>query len=77
MYNLHLGLINALPPDLLFSLKRPCSLFIDYQKDQTYTKFWPRLYESDGRYQGVILGIIHFLSKRDPPNKCSVVHIKY
>ena len=44
MYNPHLGLISAPPPYLLFSSKRPFSLFIYYQKGQTHTKLWPRLY---------------------------------
>ena len=46
IYNRHLGLINAPPPYLLFSSKRPFSLLIYYQKGQTYTKLWPRLYYS-------------------------------
>ena len=33
-YYPHLGLINALPPHLCVSSKRPFSLFIDYQKGQ-------------------------------------------
>ena len=83
MYNPHLGSISAPPPYLLFSSKRPFSLFIYYQTDKKYTKFWPRLYQSDGRYQlfilgvflWVILGIIHFLSKRDPPKVISCTYI--
>ena len=70
-YNNLLGLIIAPPSYVCFSSKRPFSLCIYYQQGQTYTQFWPKLYSSDGRYQlfilGVILGIIHFLSKRDPP----------
>ena len=36
--NPHLGLINASPPLLLFSSKRPFSLYIYYQQGQKYTK---------------------------------------
>ena len=43
-YNPHLGLINAPPPYLFVSSKRPLSLFIYYQKGKTYTEFWPRPY---------------------------------
>ena len=71
IYNRHLGLINAPPLILYFP---PNDLFhysFTIKKGQTYTKLWPRPHESGGRYQlfilGVILGIIHFLSKRDPP----------
>ena len=45
IYNPHLGLINGPPPLFVFPSKRPFSLFIYYQKGQTSTKFWPRLYE--------------------------------
>ena len=32
------------PPLFLFSSKRPLSLLVYYQKGQTYTTLWPRLY---------------------------------
>ena len=44
IYNPHLGLINAPPLICWFPSKRPLSLFIYYQKGQTSTNFWPRLY---------------------------------
>ena len=44
MYNPHLGLISVPPLIVVFPQSDICSLFIYYQKDQTYTKFWPRLY---------------------------------
>ena len=44
IYNRHLGLINPPPLICFVSSKRPLSLLIYYQKGQTHTKLWPRLY---------------------------------
>ena len=72
IYNRHLGLING-PLMLVF----PPNDFVHFEftikKARHIHNSGQDLFLSGGRYQlfilGVILGIIHFLLKRDPPNK--------
>ena len=66
------------PTYLCFSSKRPFSLLIYYQTGQIYTKLWPRPYQSGGRYQlfilGVILGIIIFSQNVTPKKVISCTY---
>ena len=72
MYNRHLGLINAPPPYLLSSSKRPFSLFIYYQHGKTYTNLAKTLLirrEIPAVHLGGHLGDHPFSLKTRPPKK--------
>ena len=74
IYNRHLGLIKA-PPLFSFPPNDLLHYSFTIKKTRHIHNSGQDLIKSGGRYQlfslgvilGVILGIIHFLSKRDPP----------